>query len=494
MTLDQLQSCISAIRQLKCDTDALEAKSAVSALPQHLWKTLSAFSNTRGGTIILGLAEDSGEPVGVKNPAKMQQDLGSMCSDMEPIIRPQIQSHRLNGKSLVTAEVAELDARIKPCYYKSAGYTNGAFVRVSDGNRKLSQYEVHMMLSGRGQPKDDEAPVPGTSLDDLQPRLLKGFLSRLRRRPNGYFAKLSDEKILRTVKVLVPTPKGYACSLAGLLALGKYPQQLFPALGITFVAYPGTIIGEPGERQERFMDNERIDGPVPTMLGTALRALQRNMKTRSVVRGLYREDVDEYPTIAVRETVVNALAHRDLSPWGQGTPIQMQLFSDRFTIHNPGGLYGPVTVESLGREGISASRNLLLLQILEDTPISGRNVVCENRGSGVGAMLEALRKVGLRDAEFEDKIATFRVTIFNAPLSERRDRRGEILSLLRDGGDLSTGEIARHLNLSPVGVRKWLATLRKEGLVNRTEAKARSKNIRHRLSQGIASKNAAPRR
>jgi ATP-dependent DNA helicase RecG len=81
-----------------------------------------------------------------------------MCSDMEPVIRPEIQSHRIDGHTLITAEVPELDKRMKPCYYRSAGYTNGAFVRVSDGNRKLSQYEVHMMLSGRGQPKDDETP------------------------------------------------------------------------------------------------------------------------------------------------------------------------------------------------------------------------------------------------------------------------------------------------------------------------------------------------
>jgi ATP-dependent DNA helicase RecG len=102
---------------------------------------------------------------------------------MEPVIRPEIQSHRIDGHTLITAEVPELDKRMKPCYYRSAGYTNGAFVRVSDGNRKLSQYEVHMMLSGRGQPKDDETPVPKTTLDDLQPRLVKGLTSRFTQTP-----------------------------------------------------------------------------------------------------------------------------------------------------------------------------------------------------------------------------------------------------------------------------------------------------------------------
>jgi ATP-dependent DNA helicase RecG len=175
---------------------------------------------------------------------------------------------------------------MKPCYYRSAGYTNGALIRVTDGNRKLSQYEVHMMLSGRGQPKEAEAPVPKTTVDDLQPRLVKGFLSRLRKRPNGHFSRLSDERILRTVKVLVPMHNRHVCSLAGMLALGKYPQQFFPALGLTFVVYPGTAVGEPGVRKERFLDNERIDGAIPDMLEPTLRILQRNMKNLSVIRGL----------------------------------------------------------------------------------------------------------------------------------------------------------------------------------------------------------------
>ena len=156
-----------------------------------------------------------------------------------------------------------------------------------------------MMLSGRGQPKDDEAPVPKTGLADLQPILVQGYLSRLKRRPNGRFSRLSDERILRMVKVLVPLNNRYVCSLAGLLALGTYPQQFFPALGLTFVVYPGTTVGEEGPRQERFLDNERINGAIPDMLSPALRLLRRNTRTRSVVQGLYRRDIDEYPVTAI---------------------------------------------------------------------------------------------------------------------------------------------------------------------------------------------------
>src|SRR5579862_1040261 len=164
---------------------------------------------------------------------------------------------------------------------------------------------------------------------------------------------------------------------------------------MTFVVYPGEDVGEPGANDERFLDNQRIEGPIPAMLGPALAVLMRNTKRRAVVRGLYREDVGEYPVTAIREAIVNALVHRDLSSSSRGTPVQINMFNNRLVIHNPGGLYGPVTVDSLG-EGISAPRNIGLLRLLEDlTPVGERRAICENRGSGVGAMVEELRRAGL---------------------------------------------------------------------------------------------------
>jgi ATP-dependent DNA helicase RecG len=285
------------------------------------------------------------------------------------------------------------------------------------------------------------------------------------------------------LKVLVPFRGRSVCSLGGLLALGKYPQEFFPALGITFMVYPGDEVGEPGANQERFLDNERIEGPVPDMLGPALSMLERNMRQRSVVRGLYRQDVSEYPVTAVREAIVNALVHRDLSSAARGTPVQVHVFRSRLVVHNPGGLYGPVTVDSLG-QGISATRNSRLLRILEDVTGPGeRRAVCENRGSGVGAMIAALRQHGLPEPVFDDRIATFRVTFQNTPLRRRRDRREEIVILLRQHESLSRAEISKAVRLSDISVRKWLATLQREGTIAAT-GPAKSRQVRYRLATG----------
>jgi ATP-dependent DNA helicase RecG len=269
--------------------------------------------------------------------------------------------------------------------------------------------------------------------------------------------------------------------LGGLLAL-RYPQQFFPALSITFVVYPEVVVGRPGPRQERFLDNQRIEGAIPAMLAPILAALERNMKRKSVVRGLYREDATEYPVTAVRVAIFNAVVHRDLSNNSRGTPVQVSMFPNRLVVHNPGGLYGPVTVDSLG-QGISATRNNMMLRVLEDvTAQGGRQAVCENRGSGVGAMLDALRQSDLPAPLFEDRTATFSVTLFNTPLPKRKDRRDDIKVLLRDHGSLSRAEISQALGLADISVRKWLALLRDEGSIVTNEQKTKSKNVRYQLA------------
>lgn len=489
VTTAELQEHIAALQRFNADFTHIEAKAAQTDLPQRIWQTASAFSNTRrGGTVILGVSErERFKVVGVRNAAKLQHDFASLCSDqMEPPIRPSIQIHDLKGKHVVTATIAELPSGLKPCFFREAGYTNGAFIRVADGNRKLSSYEVQMMVSARGQPTDDQEPVTDSSIDDLQPRLVKGLLARVRKRPGTPLARESDTNVLKKLKVLAPYRNSLVCTVGGLLAIGKYPQQFFPALGITFVVYPGEGVGEAGANEERFLDNERIEGAIPDMLGPSLAVLERNMKRRSVVKGLYREDLAEYPAVAVREAIINALVHRDLSSASRGTPVQVHLFRNRLIVHNSGGLYGPVTVDSLGRDGISATRNSRLLRILEDvTPGGERRAVCENRGSGVGAMQDALRRSGLPEAIFEDRIATFRVTFQNTPLRRRRDRRDDIKALLQQHENLSRAEISQALGLSEISIRKWLAALREQGTIMTTEAKAKSKNVRYRLAENL---------
>lgn len=482
MTATELQALIRSLQDFRTDLLHVEAKRAETALPKRLWETLSAFSNTPGGgVLILGLDEAAGfAPTGTQNPRKVMQDLGSMCDEMDPPIRALIELHQVDGATLVIAEIPEAELGQKPVYYRGAGLTNGAFVRVADGDRKLSQYEVQVMLASRGQPREDEAPVPDATVDDLDPELVRGLLERLRRMERSIFRQRTDEEALRTLRALVRHEDRWVPSVGGILALGMYPQQFFPELSVTFVVYPTPNLGEPGPRGERFLDQGRFDGPIPRLVEPVLKALQRNMKRRAVVRGLFREDLWEYPETAIREALVNAVVHRDLSALARGTPVQLRMFPDRLEIVNPGGLFGPVTVDRLGEEGISSSRNQTLMKLLEDTPVPGRNeVVCENRGSGIGAMLAALRQVGMSPPHFADRIASFQVTFPNHTLLDAEtlqwlemvgafdltDSQRMALALLRRGEEVTNASYRQISGLDSRVATRELGGLVQRGLV-----------------------------
>ena len=272
----------------------------------------------------------------------------------------------------------------------------GSCLRVGDGNRQMSQYEVHLFLESRGQPQHDLEIVEGRWAD-LDLGMLQGFLGRVRqRRPR--LAGLSDDELLRQLHVLDAQER---VTLGGLLCFAKFPQQWFPAITITFVHYPGTQADQLGMRDERFLDNRRSDGPLPLALEDALKTVVHAMKKRSLIQGLLRQEIPEYPPEAVREALVNAVAHRDYSALARGSHVQIQMFQNRLEVQNPGGLFGPVNEDNLGEPGVQAARNQYLMQLLEDLGPA------ENRGTGIVTMMRATRQAQMSPPELEIAERTF---------------------------------------------------------------------------------------
>lgn len=428
MTDDELEEIIENLRVLGSDVSDVEAKRSEQKLPKSVRETLSAFANTVGGVIILGLNEKQNfEAVGVSDPAKLSADIASLCSEeMEPPLRPLIGLHSFEDVTLVVVEVPEVSRELKPCFYKGSGINQGSYIRVGDGDRRLTSYEVQVMLSSRGQPRDDEQATP-VGLEALDAIAADELVQRLRVTRPFAFKELSKDDVLRRAKVLIRDSEGEdRLSLAGLLSIGQYPQEHFPQLMLTFVHYAREDGSEAGDGV-RFIDNVTIEGSIPRMVSDAMIAVQRNMSRRAVISGAGRSDVWEYPRTALREAIVNSLVHRDYSPAAGGTQVQIEMYPNRLVVRNPGGLYGPVSVTDLGEEGICSSRNATLLKLLEDVAIPGeRRTVCENRGSGIRAMIASLRAARMSAPTFEDRVSSFRVTFPNHSLLD-----GETVAWLR---------------------------------------------------------------
>jgi ATP-dependent DNA helicase RecG len=98
------------------------------------------------------------------------------------------------------------------------------------------------------------------------------------------------------------------------------------------------------------MDNQRFEGPIPEMIDRAEIYVMGAMRKASLIEGMFRRDIPEYPREALREAIANAIAHRDYSPYVRGSYIQIRMFADRLEVQNPGGLFGNVTVENIEEE------------------------------------------------------------------------------------------------------------------------------------------------
>ena len=411
---------VAELRKFGAEATAVEVKRAAGGLPKSARETLSSFSNTPGGgTLVLGLDEASGfAAIGLEDPAKMMADLASMCrEDMVPPLMPEIEIAEVDGRPILVADIPELAKEQKPCYVRSLGKERGSYIRVGESDRRLTSEEVQQVVADRGQPQFDHEIVSDATLDDLDRAAVDAYISRMRENNPRIFADEPADVVLRMTKVIVRGAKGEEHpTMAGVLALGRYPQQFFPQLNVTFVHYP-TATGESTQAGVRFLDNVSLDGPIPAMVAEAMTVIRRNMSRRALITGEGRRDMWEYPPEALREAVVNALVHRDLSPGSRGNQVQIEMYPDRLRIMNPGGLFGAVNIDRLGEEGRSSARNSLLMKLLEDVQVPDEDrTVCENRGSGIRAMISVLRQAGMSPPRFKDSTTAFEVMLPNHTL------------------------------------------------------------------------------
>lgn len=405
---------LAALRRIGGEPARIEAKKASGGLPKSVRETLSAFSNTDGGTILLGVDEQNGfSVIDLKDPVVLRDGLVQMSRDaITPSLQISTEIIEIEGCRVVVAEIPPSSADQRPVYVTAQGISGGSYLRGGDGDRHMTESEIALVVAARVQPLYDREPVDGSTTDDLDEEAIRRSLRRLR---SGFpkLAQSDDATVLFRLGITAGPSVGSPLTLAGLMTYGQFPQQFFPQLMVSVVAHsPDTSSGT------RFLDNQAVRGSIPEMVETALSVLRRNLAVRAVIsdRG-GRVDEVEYPLEAVREAIVNALMHRDYSPVTRGTQVQVELFADRLVVRSPGGLYGGVIVDELGEEGISSSRNAVLASLLADTYLPSSNeLVAENRSSGIPAMLDVARRRGLPRPNFRSSIVSFVVTMARSEL------------------------------------------------------------------------------
>lgn len=483
-----LAEIVAGLRATGAEFEDVEVKRAAGGVPETLASTLAAFANARGGIIVLGLDERQGFAAnGVPDAVAMRNAVVSTAREkLTPSLAPSVEVVLFEGANLVVAEVEPLPPAQRPCYVTTKGLYGGAYVRVGDGDQRLSPYEIDRLRENAGQPRWDEEPVAQATVQDLDGDVISRLIEHARRRSPRVFGDVDEADALAMLSILVRHEGTLVPSLAGLLSVGLYPQQFFPQLMVTVAVHPHAERGRAGPGGVRFLDSATLGGPVPDMVVDAIQAVQRNLRVVSRVIGAGRLDQWEIEPEVIREAIVNALMHRDYSPQARGTQVQVDVFPDRVEVSSPGGLFGNVRLEGLGEIGTSSSRNPRLAALLQETgdPVTGRPVA-ENRGSGVSMMIDQVRQDTGSVPLFTANLDQFRVVIpRGSPVTP------EFLGLLgqhTDTGRLSDTQIAaialaqsgydidravlRRLGLPPDKARRELADLVARGLLRPRKAR-----------------------
>lgn len=350
---------------------------------------LAAFANGRGGTLVLGVDDDTKAIVGVDpdHLDAVERWLREICTDViEPPLDAAIWKRRLPAAAAAQAEptagdapvVLHVDVPRSLFVHRSPG---GYFRRIGSSKRQLRPDALARLFQDRSQSRVirfDESPVPGTRLADLDPSLAQRFL----RDDEGDL----DQTALHKARIVAPDDDGIGrLTVAGALMCTAHPQAWLPHAYIQAVYYAG-------ERQspDYQVDARDIDGPLDRQIADCLHFLRRNMFVPAR-KHVGRVDVPQYSERAVFEALANAVAHRDYSL--AGARIRFHMFADRIELYVPGGLANTLTPDDLDRR--QYSRNELVVSLLARCGTElvdprgelGRRRIMDRRGDGVPLIL-----------------------------------------------------------------------------------------------------------
>lgn len=325
-TPESLQLLLTQLRSSTADLTHIEVREASKGCPD-LKETLSAFGNApEGGAIILGINPNDGFRItGVEDPASLEALVTSQArTSVIPKVQVACEQLSLDGETVLIIKVEGLAPAARPCRTAQGQL---AYLRQSDGQYRISEPETQQLLNSVDRPRQDTRPIEDTSITDLDTQLSTAFVAAARA-TSRRLSEVSDEEVLRFKRVL--EPQGDRLTLAGLYALGRYPQQFEPHLSITAVLEPAG---------NGVQDRVEFDGPLPDLLDSALEWVQHSIRA-AIPSGSPEPSPFEAEAsqTAVRELIANALVHRDLSPHTNGKNIEIRLAAGRLTVSSPGGI------------------------------------------------------------------------------------------------------------------------------------------------------------
>jgi len=356
---------------------------AETTAPAKLAETLVAFANAGGGTLLLGADPRMGQQQSLADPdAVLDRALAAALSIDPPLIIPLPRLDQVDGKPVLVVVVP-------PGLPHVYSYRGKYLVREGTHNRPLDPRWLRRLMMERGAVGFEALAPEGARLDDLDLVKAERYLADL-----GGWSSGNLEEALLGRGCLVQSHGELRPTYAGILLFGRDPQRWVHSSEILVTRYPGTTMGDRFQR-------EVIQGTLPEQIRRAEAFVIDQMRRGVRLSGLERIEETEYPVEAIREAIVNAIAHRDYQI--QGDEIRVFMFSDRIEFYSPGRLPGHITVQNIADERFS--RNEIIVQVLSDMGF------IERLGYGIDRMIRLMAAAGLPAPRFAETAAGFQVTL-----------------------------------------------------------------------------------
>ena len=345
---------------------------------------LAAFANTKGGTLVLGVDDQTRKVTGIQLGSLhvVEGWVREICNDsVKPALDADIYKLDLEDTAGMAVPVIRVEISRSLFVHRSPG---GYFRRQGSSKREMAPEVLARQFEQRSQSRIirfDESVVPGSTPGDLDYALTRRFLRE----------KLADEsfteELARKLRVVADDDQGVSrLTLAGILLCTREPQRWLPHAYIQAVSYAGKRTDIDYQTDAR-----DIGGPLDEQVAEALHFVQRNMLVRAT-KSTARAEHPQFSDRGAFEALVNAVAHRDYSV--AGARVRLHMFGDRIELYVPGALPNTLTPDTMHLR--QSNRNELIVSLLAQcqAPANlGRSRLMDRRGDGVPIIMDECEKL-----------------------------------------------------------------------------------------------------
>jgi ATP-dependent DNA helicase RecG len=419
MTDEEIVKKIKYGLEIKSELSDLEFKQSSKSIPNDIWRTISAFSNRRGGgLVVFGVDQSKNEITGCSDLDFMQTKLTECFNDkMSFVLRPEYHVIEIDSKTVLAVYVPECPKDYMPCYFKPVGLPNGAYIREGNTSRRITDNEFRTYVATSKEFQFDRSEAREANKEDISlPKvisLLKQSESEIQR---GASHEVNDI-VLENLGILALIDGEYKPTVGGYLIFSNNPPQNkspYDRYVVRCVRYAGS------DPSSAIIDSADIKGTLDTLIDESYKFVLKNISKKAVVIGTKRVERYEYPEEAIRELIANAIIHRDYKIIE--TYNQIRIFQDRIEITNPGSLPPGVTVENI--KEAQFSRNSMIAARLKDLRY------LEEYGRGIDIVIKKMQEWRLPSPLFRNSVNSFEAILLGEKYKDLNDRQLKLIDVL----------------------------------------------------------------